>query len=81
MKDLNNINLSELNGEINKGWKREFGDRYKSFFLDKGHVIGVKQISNRGDYENVTLRIASKYEIIIKDSYLRVFSLLCSEGW
>lgn len=77
-----NINLTLLRDEMIKGWKQEFGPTYFNFFIDRGHIIGVKHwgslqnIKNNGDLENVELRIASKYEITINDCWYRVHAVM-----
>lgn len=58
-------------------WKREFrGNDYFNIFLDKNYLFGVKYWSNRGDREEIELRHATKYEILIEDTYRKFVALL-----
>lgn len=70
------VNLTKLRDEIQKDWSKIFGLDYFAFFIKDGRVFGTKFWSNRGDTENVELKVASKYEITIESCYLQIYKLL-----
>jgi hypothetical protein len=75
------MNLDELRNEMRESWKKEFaGKDYLHFYLDKGHLFATRYFSRRGDIEEIELRIGTKYEIVIEDTWVKLTALLRERG-
>ncbi len=72
-----NIDITFFRQEMQRNWRKEFpNDRFFDFFLDGPRLFGVRVWNNRNETENIELRNATKYEILVEDTYRKFTNLL-----